>query len=247
MALNRAIIRGDRIQAVGFRESIADALRKMGVLGTARNIRDRQEVWLEIRSDKPFSRQDLQHAINLVHGKNPLVKGEIAEFEGCEDKITEKRILAMGMFQVVREDDLHEMVWALQGAGTLFSHATEKVTELLDIKKTEKGMRLNSLRIELAQAQNALLKDHDRQRELICMRDFISSPMIKVPDQLLEELMNFYYEYGEYRNSAKEDRMKRKGPMLQRIDKMLQQLKTMNQESLNTETQKTGGEKDGQP
>ncbi len=235
MALKRAIIRGDRIQAVGFRESIAAALRKMGVRGTARNIRDRQEVWLEILSDKPFSRQDLQHAMNLVHGKNPLVKGEIAEFEECEDKITKNRIHA-DTFQVIREDDLHEMVWALQGAGTLFSHATEKVTELLDIKKTEKGMRLNSLRIELAQVQNALLKDHDRQRELICLREFISSPMIKVPDQILEELMNFYYEYGEYRNSTKEDRTTRKGQMLERIDKMLQKLKTMNQESLNTET-----------
>jgi len=245
MALNRAIIRGDRIQAAGFRESIAAALRKTGVRGTARNIRDRQEVWLEILSDKPFSRQDLQHAIDLVQEKNPLVKGKIEEFEGCEDQITEKRIL--GTFQVIREDDLHEMVWALQGAGTLFSHATEKVTELLDIKKTEKGMRLNSLRIELAQVQNVLLKDHGSQREPICLRDFISSPMIKVPDQLLEELMNFYYEYGEYRNSTKEDRIKRKGPMLERTDKMLQQLKTINQENLNTETQKIGGEKDRQP
>lgn len=233
MAVYRVVVRGDRIQAVGFREGIATALKKMGFYGRARNVRDRQEVLLEISSDEKFGKNDLQNVMAGVRKENPLVKGEIADFKERDDPDVETEIRDSHTFQIIREDDLHEMMWALQGAGYLFNHATKMVTALLEIKEAEQDMRLKSLKIELTQTQN-LLSETGKipPRELTCLKDFISNPVKELPEQMLEGLIAFYYEYGEFVNSPNEEITKRKEVMIDRISSMLKSLKP--DESLNS-------------
>lgn len=233
MAVYRVVVRGDRIQAVGFREGVAAALKKMGLYGRARNVRDRQEVLLEVVSDEKFGKNDLQNVMDGVRKENPLVKGEVADFKERDDPDIEKEVRDSHTFQVIREDDLHEMMWALQGAGYLFNHATKMVTALLDIKKAEQDMRLKSLKIELTQTQNLLSEtDKTPPGELICLKDFISNPTKELPEQTLEELITFYYEYDEFINSPKNEITKRKEVMIDRISSMLKSLKP--DESLNS-------------
>lgn len=232
MAVYRVIVRGDRIQAVGFREGVATALKKMGLIGRARNVRDRQEVLLEIVPNEKFGKNDLQNAMDELHKENPLVKGEITDFKERDDPDVEEEIRNSRTFLVVREDDLHEMMWALQGAGYLFNHATKMVTALLEIKKAEQDMRLKSLKIELTQTQNVLSEtDKTPPTELTCLKDFISNPTKELPGHMLEGLIAFYYEYGDFVNSSEDEKSKRRQGMIERISGMLKSLKTG--ESLN--------------
>ncbi len=53
-------------------------------------------------------------------------------------------------FDVIREDELTEMVWALQGAGSVFLSSSEKIRDVLvtrDLKK-ERGL-LGALKLEV--------------------------------------------------------------------------------------------------
>jgi len=250
MTLKRAIIQGDYIQAVGFRESITSALRKMGYRGTARNIRDKDEVWLEVlEGDKKFGEKEFDEILGKIREKNPLIGDKITRrIEEIRDDTTEKQIERFekpDTFKIIREDDLHEMVWALLGAGNLFRHTSEEVKELLDIKKTEKQTQLNAISIELDHAQDSISKTNASYlAELICLNGFLSNPKIDLDGQTLGKFIEFYNTYKEFAAGSEAEKMQRKGTMLAQID----ELQELIRDSLNSRKTKTRtGESNGKP
>lgn len=180
----------------------------------------------------------MSEIIEAIAEKMPMVKGAVIDGKKTgqlEDSYAESQIRGLERFEVKREDDLHEMVWALQGAGTLFSMATEKIDRLLAFKEEERRMPLISIKCELAHVQDNL--DNAKSLELICLKNFISNPLIALEPEVLKRFVEFYHEFVEFREAPEDKRKNNREMMSKKVTDMLEKLEEL-EESLKT------GEKD---
>lgn len=228
------------MQGVGFRERAAHALNRLNVKGFARNLKEGGEVELTLLfdGDKNLLEGMINGTIKKIAEKMPMVEGTVIDSKKTalfEDSYTESQIRELERFEVKREDDLHEMVWALQGAGTLFSMATEKIDRLLAFKEEERRMPLISIKCELAHVQDNL--DNANSLELICLKNFISNPLIALEPEALKRFVEFYHEFVEFREAPEDKRKNNREMMSKKVTDMLEKLEEL-EESLKT------GEKD---
>lgn len=110
------------IHGGGYRVRIMKFAKEQGVLGSVRNIKFKPEI--EVRLIKENKEQAEKFKDDLkTKLKEPKLKfDDVCYFQDNDDNYKD--------FTVVREDELTEMVWALQGAGQIFSVLAEKQAEL---------------------------------------------------------------------------------------------------------------------
>lgn len=228
MVLWRVIVKGERVQGVGFRESASHALNKSNIKGFARNLKEsgKVELTLLFDGDESALRGLIKGIIGKISEKMPAAEGaEIDRTDRLTDDYTERQISQSERFEVRREDDLHEMVWALQGAGTLFAMATEKIDLLLEFKEEERAMRIASIRCELAHAQEKL--QNAKNLELACLKEFIANPLIDIDRDALKRFVEFYYEFAEFREAPEDKRKSNLETMSRKVADMLKRLKEL--------------------
>lgn len=231
------------MQGVGFRDSAAHALNELKlneqkIKGFARNLKESGEVELTLLFDGDKSRLEgtINGIIKKIAEKMPMVEGAaIGWIAPFKDDYTEGQIGQLKGVEVKREDDLHEMVWALQGAGTLFSMATDKIDRLLEFKEDERTMQLASIKCELAHAQDNL--GNATNPELICLKHFIPNPLIALEPETLKRFVEFYHDFVEFRETPEDKRNNNLKTMSEKVANMLKKIEEL-------ERLKTEGEKD---
>jgi acylphosphatase len=214
--IHRFIISGDNVQGIQLRETIAKEANHSGLQGQARNVLTGEvEAIFICGKNKDAIKKCIDESIGKVI-KSGLLDGEEAdsirindknrqdsEPEEITDDKTEER-LKQGKFLLVREAELREMVWALQGAGKVFLSASSKVETLLGYKEKEVRGRLESVKRELLHMQNHIENVH----EPVCIKQFIADPLIDMTagkneeEDLIRDLIEFYHDYVSYKKKG---------------------------------------------
>lgn len=210
----RFIINGPNVHGVQLRETVVNLGRSLRIKGQARNLLNGtvevlfiyadngedikkclQRAILKLRENGMIDRSDFESV--RINGKTV---NEIEINDTYEDKAIEEKINADD-FTIIREHELQEIVWALQGAGRVFQFASKKLEGMLHYKRVEVIGRLRSVEKELMHIQNNIA-DVD---EPVCLKQFIADPLIDlsaekpVEEDLLRSLIEFYYGFIKYK------------------------------------------------
>jgi len=204
--LCRIVIDGETassVQGAELRETVQKIARGMGITGQIRNVKGKPRVEVICGKEK----SDL-----LFEEINKLKKRGDVLFRIKNIFKTDELFDDFQDFDVVREDDLSEMVWALQGAGKVFVSASKKVEDMPGYKKSEVIGRLESVKKELLYAQGNIVNVDD----FVCLKQFISDPLIdftaeeKEEEDLIRRLIEFYHEFlylKKYKEKLDEDKI----------------------------------------
>ena len=134
------------VHGKAYRVKISKAADKKKISGSVRNIKSIREIEVRVASEEGEASEfkaALEQAMNkdreeeekLIFGECVHLKEDDGKYQG---------------FSVIREDELTEMVWALQGAGGVFLSSSEKILDLMvarDFRK-ERGL-LGALGLEV--------------------------------------------------------------------------------------------------
>ncbi len=211
--IHRFIISGDNVQGIQLREAITREANHSGLQGQTKNLLTGEvEAIFICENNKDAIKKCINESVDKVI-KSGLLDGDEAESIRINDKSrhesepeevldekTEER-LKKNKFTLVREAELREMVWALQGAGKVFLSASLKVETLLGYKEKEVLGRLESVKKELLYMQNSF----ENVDEPVCLRQFIADPLIDLTSgedeerDLIRGLIELYYEYLAYK------------------------------------------------
>lgn len=143
------VIRGEdetEIHGKRYRSRIREfASKTPEIRGSVKNVKGAPEIEVRLVADDKGKasefRVQLEQFLNSEREKK-LVFGDLRSFEDDAGKYQ--------TFEVIREDELTEMVWALQGAGDVFLSSSERIKELMvtrDLRK-ERGL-LGALKLEV--------------------------------------------------------------------------------------------------
>lgn len=245
--IHRFIISGDNVQGIQLRESFAKKANSRRLKGSIRNLSDgRVEALFLCRGNEEDILECVKDAIAVLDKKGLLdneelrsiqINGKPVEtFEAgiIQDEETEK-LFEGGNFALVREHELKETVWALQGAGRVFFIASEKVDDLLGYKKKELSGRLESVKRELLYIQSNMKNVGDP----VCIRQLITDPPgdfspKEHEEDLITNLIEFYHDYATYKREQDPNSGKRDGETEQQLVARAHKLEEM----INKQTEK---------
>lgn len=214
--IHRFIISGDNVQGIQLRETIAKEANHSGLRGQTRNLLtgDVETIFLCEKNEDSIKKCISESLDKVI--KSGLLDGDEAdsirindkkrhesEPEEVTDEKTEER-LKKSKFTLVREAELREMVWALQGAGKVFLSASLKIETLLGYKEKEVRGRLESVKKELLYMQSSFENVDDP----VCLKQFIADPLMDLTagedeeKDLIREFIELYYEYRAYQKKA---------------------------------------------
>ncbi len=215
--IRRFIISGDNVQGIQLRETISKEANHSGLQGQTRNLLTGEvEAIFLFENNEDAIKKCISESINKVI-KSGLLDGDETDSIRINDKkrpesepeevIDEKteEHLKKSKFTLVREAELREMVWALQGAGKVFLSASLKVENLLGYKEKEVLGRLESVKKELLYMQNSF----ENVDEPVCLKQFIADPLIDLTPgedeekDLIRGLIELYYEYRAYKKKER--------------------------------------------
>ncbi len=169
-----------RVEIMRFAEN-----RSPRVRGSVRNIRYEPEIEVKLIATDVTEATKFRDELDTYLNKdrkddNKLAFKEVLSFQGEEDNFKE--------FKVIREDELTEMVWALQGAGQIFRRSTQDIVKAIIIRdlKRERSL-LYALKMEVkligirADTMIKSLERGDRiifQFECHCIQKTLTDPPI---------------------------------------------------------------------
>jgi acylphosphatase len=247
--INRFIISGDNVQGVQLRESFVKAANNLQLKGQIRNLPNGEvEIIFLFKENEEDIRKCITQALvklaekGLLDGeetKSIRINGEkIDSFHSSNltDEKTEE-YLEVNNFILVREHELKETAWALQGAGRVFFVAAEKVDSLLGYKEKEVRGRLESVKRELLHIQSHM----ENVDEPICLKQFIADPLIDITagkseeKDLIRGLIEFYHDYVSYKK-RKTSTQEAEKEFIERIKKLIEGI---NEQTKSFNTSKT--------
>ena len=205
MPIWKLIVEGDTptdVHGVSLRESIHKTVCKMNaeqeiLKGNVRNIKGSNFVEIICEADTDVIPKKLKELIiKEIPKNNPLVDMKSIDI-GEMNEITDDSLKFDG-FKLVREDELTEMVWALQAAGKAFFSQ--------DIIRERNLMR--GLAFEMDHIKRVLVqidddtKNFEGKINLILIENIIKEPPYnpqEIDDELMYDLYSLY-EYCQYIN-----------------------------------------------
>jgi len=213
--LCRVVIEGktaSAVQGTGLRDAIQEIADNLGAKGQIRNIKGESKV--EVICEKVHCVRLKEEILRLDSTQENVFK--IKKVDIKEDLFDE-----FTGFDVVREDDLSEMVWGLQAAGKVFA-ITEEKREFTRNRSLFKGLELciNSISIHLDQIQS---NEKRSPMHLFAVEHFLEEPPGNVDDTLLRKLWDLYTLCKNI-NAGIENRIKVDDPLLQDYIKRLREL-----------------------
>jgi acylphosphatase len=231
----RYIISGDNVQGIQLRETIAKDANHYCLQGQTRNLLTGEvEAIFLCEKNEDAIKKCIGESIDKII-KSGLLDGDEIESirineknrnepepEEITDEKTEER-LKKTKFTLVREAELREMVWALQGAGKVFLSASLKVETLLGYKEKEVRGRLESVKRELLHIQSHM----ENVDEPICLKQFIADPLIDITagkseeKDLIRGLIEFYHDYVSYKK-RKTSTPEAEKEFIERIKKLIE-------------------------
>jgi acylphosphatase len=197
MPLWKIILEGQTafdVQGVNLRESIERIAIDMKIEGYVRNKKGTKLVEIVCRGETERDAERLRDAINhRLFVINPLVKHDCIKIQGPQkhDDPAEREDEISG-FEIKREDDLAEMVWALQNAGRA----------LLIQSELRQKQQFRALGAEIDAFQGVLrmiIKDSNPYKQtfaLIAIEGFLREPPSKCDANLIA-LLHQLYRYAK--------------------------------------------------
>ena len=191
----------DDVQGVNLREDIEkkakelNSDKKYDIRGYVRNVKGKAEVEVLFYAKKEEGEEEFIDEIEK------LVSGLAANTEGPWE---EKRSVKFEDFKAVREDELTEMVWALRGAGKVFSGLVKEVrnqTQAMWGQEMERERKMleslvRSIESELVSIneRRAYIEEGERHLgfRLFCIENFIKEPPSDVDKDFLRSLNELY-------------------------------------------------------
>lgn len=182
MTLWKVIIEGQTemdSHGVGLREMISKLASEQvpKVEGKVRNVKGSKIVEIVCRATEDSARGFVER-VRKELADSPLIDLGKLDFKlssPMEDQRIEDSIRP-GELEVIREDDLTEMVWALQTAGrAVLSQETVRARNILRAVLSELSLVQNFVN-EATQSE----EDRGRRLNLISIEEFISNPIEKV-------------------------------------------------------------------
>lgn len=173
------------IQGVQFREEIKKKACKLEIKGQVRNLKERPNGFqVEVICETESEEGATKFFEEIKRIQNPLIKLDKASAE-----MSTKLFNEFKDFNIVREDDLSEMVWALQGAGRVFANQEE------ERRTVRENQLLESLTYELPTISNCWeyisTERKKRHFNLICIEKILSEPPTG-KKELVENIRNLY-------------------------------------------------------
>ncbi|MFH1126858.1 MAG: acylphosphatase [archaeon] len=213
--ITRICITGPSVQGVQLRETIRSIANKLKLKGAVENHKNGSvmAIFVYTKEQEDNIKKCILGALEKVKKSMEISEPEFSEicinekpidsFElnKIDDKQIETELIKEDIFVVRREHELQEMVWALQGAGRVFSNSAKAVKHVSEQKEIAAHKRLNSVMLELMHVQTDIsgLRCID---DLVCLRQFIIDPLINFTDghdnELLDEMIELYYMFKRY-------------------------------------------------
>ena len=217
--LVRIIIEGETassVQGAELRETVQEIAGKIGIKGQIRNVKGKPKV--EIICEKEKSDLLFKEIERLKERKDTLFKiKNVTKTDKLFDDFQD--------FDVVREDDLSEMVWALQGAGKVFYFA-EKMRQ--ETRKKSLFTALKSCITNISMNLDEIISGEKSSRfHLFAIEHFLKEPPLGV-DSILERNLWDLYDVCQEVNTLLTDRKefdeKRFKSDCERIRKLLKKI-----------------------
>lgn len=206
----RFIICGSEESAVHgkrLRRTIKENADKNKILGSVRNIKFKSHVEVRVIAETIEEAKDLKRIITTELGeKGEYTFGEVFVVDGEEtDSYRE--------FEVIREDELTEMVWALQGAGDAFVESTKQQKKILETinqrdYKKEYG-QLAALLIEVGRWEMEINSDIDNGKltpdlPINCLKEALIRPPY-LNDEFISRTHELFYFLGSINDREMQD------------------------------------------
>lgn len=177
--IRKIVIEGPQIQGVTLREKIKKIADDIKIRGFVRNLKDKKTV--EIICIKDDNYNNFFDVLNKIKNDDKFEINKITEHDHLLDENHFKD------FEIKREDDLQEMVWALQGAGKMF-----ELTE----KRRVKG-QVKALIYGLSEITDWLNSGKIVPLEPIALNNFLINCPIDNEQDLIENLQTINSEIRE--------------------------------------------------
>lgn len=185
--LRRIRITGKDIVGINLREKIKEIAD--GRTGFVRNRRDKSPPQVEIICKAGDAEQIKKGIEDLKNKQKYFIK--IDSVDLLEDFFDDGDF-SPGQFKVIREDDLQEMVWALRGAGKVFS----------DLEKGKTIGLVEGLKAELDRMSDWLstLPTSRTEFQPICLRNFIMQHPVPFETDKTKRLFEMLTGFDEFCN-----------------------------------------------
>lgn len=223
MPLWKIILKGQTafdVQGVNLRESIERIAIDMKIGGYVRNKKGTKLVEIVCRGETERDAERFRAAINhRLFVINHLVKRDYIEIQGPQkyDDPAE-RGNEIGGFEIKREDELTEMVWALQNAGRA----------LLIQGELRREQQFRALGAEIYAFQEVLNKiekgnTYKEQFAVIAIENFLREPPLKCDSNLIA-LLHQLYRYTKTINKLIDSGRDRAEMPLEHVQKILKEI-----------------------
>lgn len=189
--VKRIVIEGkteNDIHGTNLRETIEELGNSLGLRGFARNVKGKNIVEVFFEDDEKNKAETFYDELCKLKARKDKV------FQISNIKKPSEQLFDLDNFRIEREDDLTEMVWALQGAGRSFIFS-EKMRE-----EQRKKSLLISLRHELYSISSHIgdiktdikLSDVCLEFRVFCIENFLKEPPNDTDPTLLSNLNDLY-------------------------------------------------------
>ncbi|MFH0890067.1 MAG: hypothetical protein V1836_02895 [Candidatus Aenigmatarchaeota archaeon] len=194
------------VQGTDLREDIKKVATSLGINARIENVKDKSEVKVICESDKADS---LYKGIKILVDK----ANEDDKLYFIKDvKLPDDRIFDNTDLDLVREDDLSEMVWALRGAGRAFKKLADETKKLEERKqKVKTESMFTGLRYEINSISEHVgflrSKERNSDFQLFTIEHFLKEPIVLNDGDLLTSLRALYdfcQETNHLKNAGKD-------------------------------------------
>ena len=226
VSLWRILISGTDVQGVTLRENIYNVAndKNLAIKGFVRNLKHDNKVEIFCLADDDKLKKFVEE-INKLNKKpvemDSLTSTKLGNEQLARDMFSEK---AFESFEIERADDLRAMVWALQGAGKIFSWMAKRGLE----------SKLCGLRDELLYIHNYAISFEPsidkKEFETTAIRDFLTNPLPEYK-HLLKQVRDLSFTCQEANKLISSERIdtsmieKRRNEIREMASKILGQLK----------------------
>lgn len=184
-----------------YRVEIKKIASKSKIRGSVRNIKFNPEIEVKLAIEEKDAalgfKKSLEQTLNEPkEDEEKFAFSDLRSFEDDDEKYRD--------FAVLREDELTEMVWALQGAGGVFLKSSQEILEVMIIRdlKKERGL-LGALKLEVGFTKRAIeemIEDIKEKKEVEfrfeqpCLQKAFVEPPWADNDSFLQLTSDLFYK-----------------------------------------------------
>jgi acylphosphatase len=203
------------LHGIQLREAVKKLADEKKLVGTVQNEKSNGSVIVRFYAENEEQAKTFFEKILEI--QNPLIEGKIDKLKSEKRKVVfspEEKNLFPQEFKIKREDELSEMVWALQGAGKVFAIAEEQ-REKRHEQKLKQALEHGMAHIS---SQASELKSNQKSARyfiLLTVEQYLREATAK--NDLITNLYDLYYLCDYVNRIQQAEKRNQKEPEMQGI------------------------------